>query len=189
MFKTGALAASMAALLSTASFAAGPVITAGQYATTTQYTGLIDPDGVCAGITPVGAVTTGEATVKGLGLPLTQTINNPSPTSPYGVGYIQCTYAPLPAATAFKAATGGGYTASPTAATVTSCNASNGISYTLTSSNNASASPPTTNTITILPVLGTLSSFKQTATYSTVAIGGATICYLSTDTVLSRSGK
>ena len=188
MFKTGALAASMAALLSTSCLAAA-VVTPGQYSSVTQYTGLIDPNGICAGLTPVGDVTSGEATVKGLGKPFVQTIANPATASPYSVGYIQCSYPSLPAAGAFTATSNGGYTNAPKTPQVTTCSASTGITYTLTSSNNSMATPPSSLTINVLPVNGTLSSFQQTAGYSTVAVGGTTVCYLSTDSLFSRTGK
>jgi len=133
-------------------------------------------------------VTAGAGHAAGLGGTAVETINVPAAASPYGVGFNQCSFAALPPASAFTLQSNGTYTASPTGVSVTSCTSSSGIAYTLSSSNNASSSPPSTLTITILKANGTLSSFKQTATNTTVAIGGSTICYLSTDALWSRSG-
>src|SRR5277367_6326881 len=113
MFKT-ASAAAAAALFAVPAFASGPVVNAGQYAGTTQYTATIDPSGMCAGlgVTP-GKITSSVATIGGLGNAWTSTIANPGAGTsavPYAVTWINCAFPALPAASAFTASSIGGVT-------------------------------------------------------------------------------
>ena len=196
-----ATAVAVAAL--TCAPAMAQTLTAGQYKGVLQYTGLIDPDSICgpeAGLA-AGQVTTGVATVAGLGAAWTTSSANQNPTSTlavsYGTGWINCQYPALPAASAFTASTVGTatqYTASP-GAQVTSCVASNGIEYTLSSSNGSFSfggqNIPQSSSVTILPVntstAGTAvttsldSGFKITTTNTAVTVGKYTLCLLSTD--------
>jgi hypothetical protein len=168
-------------------------VTAGQYKGVTQYTGLVDPSGLCGSLAGLaaGQLTTGEASVPGLGLAWTTTITNtnPSPTATYGAGWINCQYAALPAASAFTATTLGAvteYVATPTGAQATNCFANNGTPYVLGSSNSTLTNGIVqTLTITILPTNGTGidSGFKITSGNSSVTVGTNTLCYLSTDSL------
>jgi hypothetical protein len=203
MFKTISTAA-IVALLATSAFAATPSkapkpkLTAGQYVGATQYTGLIDPEGLCAGVAGLapGQNTSSVARVGGLGATRTSTIANanPTPSAPYGVGWIECQFPALPAATAFTATTIGTETefvATPTDVETSSCLASNGTPYTLTSANSTSGAEPQTLTVTVLPVNGTGKDygFRLTSGNSALAVNGNTICYLSTDAVYLNASK
>jgi hypothetical protein len=203
MFKTVSLAA-LAAMMATAAFAAEPTkapkpkLTGGQFVGATQYTGLIDPNGLCAGVAglAVGQNTSSVATVAGLGKTWTSTIANanPTPNSPYGLGWINCQFPALPAATAFTATTIGSETefvAAPTDIETTNCLASTGTAYTLTSSNSTGGAEPQTLTITILPVNGTGKDYgyRLTSTNSGLAVNGTTVCFLSTDAVYLNASK
>jgi hypothetical protein len=191
MFRT-ATAAAVAALLCAPAMA--QTLTAGQYNGVTQYTGLLDPSGLCgsaAGLA-VGQLTTNQGSVPGLGLAWTTTVTNTNnPSGTYGAGWINCKYAALPAASAFTATAVGSeteYVATPTGSQVTNCFASagGGTPYVLSSSNSTlSNGIAQTLTITILPGNGTGldSGFKITSGNSSVAVGGTTLCYLSTDSL------
>jgi hypothetical protein len=190
MFRT-ATAAAVAALLCAPAMA--QTVTAGQYKGATQYTGLVDPSGLCGSLAGlvVGQLTTAEASVPGLGLAWTTTITNtnPSPTAAYGAGWINCSYAALPAATAFTATAVGSeteYVATPTGSQATNCFANNGTPYVLGSGNGTLGNGLVqTLTITILPANGTGldSGFKITSTNSSVTVGTNTLCFLSTDSL------
>ncbi len=202
MFKIVTTAA-VAAMLTTSAMAAVK-FSGGQYAGVTQYTGLVDPSGLCgsaAGLA-VGQLTSSVATLGALGTTFTSTIantNNPSGT--YGVGWINCQFAATPVASAFKAvvigptgATMTEYVATPVGPEATNCFASagGGTPYVLSSSNTTlSNGIAQTLSFTILPVNGTGkdSSFKLTTTNSSVSVGGTTLCYLSTDSVYSNASK
>ena len=211
MFKIVSTAA-IAALLSTSAMATTVKIPpfkflGGQFVGATQYTGLIDPDSLCANVAGlgIGQNTSSVATVPGLGLPWTQTIanSNPLPSSAYGVSWINCSFAALPLATAFTgtnitptAATPTYlYTSSPTAAQTTSCLASTGVAYTLISGNDTinygGSSIPQTLVISGLPANGAGKDFgfKVTSTNSALAVGGNTVCFLSTDAVYLNSSR
>jgi hypothetical protein len=165
-------------------------VTPGQYRGVTQYTGLIDPEGLCGGVAglAVGQLTTTVATVAGLGITWTSTIANanPTPSTPYGVGWINCAFAALPNTGDFSPVSVGTateYVATPTAPQTTSCFASNGVPYQLGSSNGTANGEPQTNTITILPTNGTGldSGFRVTTTNTTVTVNNNVLCFLSTD--------
>jgi hypothetical protein len=193
MFRT-ATACAVAALFCAPAMA--QTVTAGQYNGVTQYTALVDPEGLCASQAGLAAGQTSSsvATVKGLGLAWTTSIANTNPTpgvAGLSTGWINCKFAAMPAATDFTAATVGTateYTDSPTATQVTSCFASNGTAYTLTSTNSTLANGlAQTNAMTILPVQGDNSSFKITTSNTALAVAPyGTICYLSTDALYSR---
>jgi hypothetical protein len=200
MFKIVTTAA-VAALLTTSAMAKAPVakLTAGQFVGVTQYTGLVDPSGLCgsaAGLA-VGQLTYSVATVGALGTAWTSTIANPNNApGTYGVGWINCQFPALPLASAFVATPIGAETefvATPAGAQNATCTASvGGTVYVLGSGNGTlSNGLVQTNTITILPVNGTGkdSSFRQTTTNSSVTIGTNTLCYLSTDGVYSNASK
>jgi hypothetical protein len=194
MAKIPTAAAVIGALFSTGALA--QVLTAGQYYGVTQYTGLDDPSGICASSAglAVGQVTTSINTVGGFGKGNASTIASPGSASAptgYGIQWINCTFPKFPAATSFTKQSNGSYTDSPTTAQVTTCSAENGVTYTLTSSNGSSGSVTQTDTITIIPPLkgSKNSSFKLTSGNTAVAVGGTTLCYLSTDALYSFSGK
>jgi hypothetical protein len=185
MFRT-ATAVAVAALFCAPAMA--QTVTAGQYRGVTQYTALNDPNNICSGQAGLaaGQLTTSVATVAGLGAAWTSGIanTNPSPAATYGAGWINCKFAALPAASTFTSSSNGGFTSSPTASSTTTCLASNGIAYTLTSGNGTLSNGLTqTETITLLPANGTGadSGYKLTTTNTALAVGGNTICYLSTD--------
>jgi hypothetical protein len=203
MFKTVSTAA-IAALIATSALAAAPpkttgaVVKGGQYVGATQYTGLIDPDGLCAGVAglAVGQNTSSVASITGLGATWTSTIANanPTPSAPYGVGWINCQFPALPAASAFVATTIGTateYVATPTDVETTSCLASNGTPYTLTSSNTTVGGEAQTLTVTVLPVNtgGKDYGFRLTSGNSALSVNGNTICFLSTDAVYLNGSK
>jgi len=104
MFKTASAAAAVALF---AAPAMAQVVKAAQYAGTTQYTATIDPSGACAGVGVIpGKVTSSVATVAGLGKAWTSTIASAGAGTtavPYGISWINCSFAALPAASAFTA--------------------------------------------------------------------------------------
>ena len=198
MFKIVTTAA-VAALLTTSAMAKAPVakLTAGQFVGVTQYTGLVDPSGLCgsaAGLA-VGQLTYSVATVGALGTAWTSTIANPNNApGTYGVGWINCQFPALPAASAFVATTIGTateYVATPTDVETTSCLASNGTPYTLTSSNTTVGGEAQTLTVTVLPVNtgGKDYGFRLTSGNSALSVNGNTICFLSTDAVYLNGSK
>jgi hypothetical protein len=187
MFRT-ATAIAVAALFCAPAMA--QTVTKGQYRGVTQYTTLTDFSGACTGIAGLaaGQLTTTVATVTGLGAPWTSTIANlnPTPTAAYGAGWINCHFPTLPATGAFTGTATTGFTAAPTGPDVTTCVASNGIAYTLTSGNGASPlgdGTQQTETVTLLPANGTGadSGYKLTTTNTLLSAGGSPLCYLSTD--------
>ncbi len=194
MFRTASAFAVVALLCAPAM---AQTVTAGQYKGVTQYTGLLDPSGTCASLAGLaaGQITNAVATVGGLGLKWESSLanSNPSPTAQYGEGWINCQFAAMPAASAFKATTIGGqteYVATPTGTQTTTCLASNGVPYTLGSSNSTLANGTVqTNSETILPANGTGvdSGFKITSTNTSVTVGTNTLCYLSTDALYLRT--
>jgi hypothetical protein len=228
MFKIVTTAA-IAALMTTTAMAATKIpalkFVGGQFAGTSQYTGLIDPLGLCAGLAglTVGQNTSTVATIAGLSTATvsntwTQTIANPnpSPTSQYGVSWVNCQFAALPQATQFigvnigtSAAPVYKYTWSPAPsapAQVTSCLGSNGYGYTVTSStaqvtttftNPLNSSQTATETaqqnlvITALPVNGKGADYglQVTSTNSVLNALGENICYLSTDSLYLNTSK
>ena len=218
MFKIVSTAA-IAALFATSAMAVTKIpafkFTGGQFVGSTQYTNLVDPNNFCAGVAglAVGQVTSSVATIAALGDAWTETIanSNPSPTSTYGVTWINCSFAALPAATTFVGTNIGTtaapvylYTSTPTASQTTSCLASNGDAYTLTSGNgsitttlfNGGAGTTETETqsltITGLPVNGTGKDygFRLTSNNSVLAVAPyGPICFLSTDAVYLNSSK
>jgi hypothetical protein len=207
MFKLASTAA-MAALITssalTSAFAAGAVLKGGQFSGVTQYTNLVDPAGLCASQAGLatGQLTSAVATVKGLGTAWTETIanSNPSPTSQYGVSWINCSFPALPAATSFvKTQVGTStpavyeYVSSPTTPQVTSCLASTGTAYTLTAGNDTLPNGlAQTVAITVIPVnTGGLDyGFKLTSTNSALSVAPyGTICYLSTDALYLNTSK
>ena len=185
MFRT-ASAFAVAALLCAPAMA--QTLTPGQYRGVTQYTGLIDPEGLCGGVAglAVGQLTTTIATVAGLGSTWTSTIANanPTPSTPYGVGWINCSFAAMPTVSSFSPVSVGTateYVATPATPQTTSCFASNGTPYQLGSSNVTSNGESQTNTMTILPTNGLDSGFKVTTTNTTVTVNSNVLCFLSTD--------
>jgi hypothetical protein len=185
MFRT-APALAVAALLCAPAIA--QTVTPGQYRGVQQYTGLIDPNGVCGGEAglAVGQLTSVVATVAGLGNTWTSTLANanPAPGVPYGVSWVSCSFPALPAANTFSPVTVGTateYQSSPTDQETTNCVAASGVPYQLGSSNGTTGGEPQTNTITILPTNGSDSGFKVTTTNTTVTVNNNTLCFLSTD--------
>jgi hypothetical protein len=206
MFKIVTTAA-VAALLTTSAMAKAPVakLTGGQFVGATQYTGLVDPSGLCGSLAglAVGQLTSSVATVGPLGtptvpaLPWTSTIanSNPSPTAAYGVGWINCTFPALGLASSYVATAVGTETefvSTPVGTQTTSCFASNGTPYVLGSGNGTLGNGlMQTNTVTILPLNGTGkdSSFRVTTTNTSLTVGTNTLCFLSTDAVYSNASK
>ncbi len=213
MFKIVSTAAIAALFASTAMAKAPPFkILGGQYIATTQYTALIDSSGLCGPVAGLaaGQVTTAVATFTALGDTWTETIANANgagtSSSPYGVGWVNCQFPALPAASAFTATAVTGsnpviytYTAKPSGLNVSSCVASTGTAYTLTSQNgsNSDFGSPVTQTLTYfgLPsnkgtgLAANDSGFKVTTTNSELAVGGNPFCYLSIDSLFLATQK
>ena len=193
----------IATLMTSSAFAAGVKLTGGQFVGVTQYTALLDPSSICKNLAGLaaGQLTDSVATVAGLGKTWTSTIanTNPVPGSPAGTGWINCQFPALPAATSFVAQTIGTapatavqYVATPSDVEATNCFASNGVPYTLSSSNSTLTNGTVqTNTITVLPVNGTGKDYgyRLTTTNTSVAVGGNVLCYLSTDAVYANASK
>jgi hypothetical protein len=191
MFKT-ASAVAVAALVSTSAMAqvVSANLPAGQYDSTTQFTGLVDPAGLCASTVIVGSVTHGVATLGGLNHPWTQVQVQTATASPYAATTISCSFTKLPPATKFTGSgtAPGGWSALNNG-TGTCTDSANGLTYTLTTSNNPNSSPKSTSTITFLPVNGKDNGARLDQSNGALAVGGSTVCFISTQTVLLRSGK
>ncbi len=190
MFKTFAAVAALMTTLSGAAMA--QTVTAGQYIGQTQYTGLVDPSGICATLgLAVGQKSTSVSTVTGLGNTFAQVIANVgagTTNSAYGVTPIACSFGALPAAGAFTANADGSYTATPSTPSITTCASSKGT-FTLTSQNGTVSGLTATYAVTVLNSgAGSLnSSFATNTTNTALASGGTTLCYLSTSAQYSLS--
>jgi hypothetical protein len=216
-----ATTAAIIALVATSAMAKAPAfrINAGQYLATTQYTALLDSSGLCGSVAGLaaGQTTSAVATFLALGDAWTETIattNGAGTTaSPYGVSWVNCQFAPLPAAASWIAKNIGTatapvytYTATPTTPNVSTCVASSGIDYTLTAGNDTVTLPSgatVTQTLTYfgLPTNAVAASgttpalyandtgFKITTTNSALAVGGNTACFLSIDSLFLATQK
>lgn len=191
MFKTAAAAAALCTLLSGSAFAQS--LLAGQYIGVTQYTGIIDPAQICASLgLAAGQVSTSVATVTGLSASFTSVIASAgtgTQSNPYGVAPITCAFGTLPAPGDFTKNSDGSYTAKPSTPSVTTCTSAKGT-FTLTSENGTwSGNIPAVYAVGILavPTGNQSSAFSTNSTNTQLAVGGTTLCYLSTSAQYGHS--
>jgi hypothetical protein len=184
-----ASAIAVVSLMTTA--AMGQTLPAGQYNAETQFTGLVDPAGLCASTVIVGSVTGGVATLNdpgatgsALGNAWSQTQVQTATSSPYTASTISCSFSALPTAASFT----GSPPSAPNNGVGTCIDSLNSLTYTLTTSNNAGGSPPSSSTATFLPVNGKDDGLRLDQSNGALAVGGNTVCFISTQTVLLRKG-
>ncbi len=176
-------------VVSTASaFAAGPIIPAGVYAVTTQYTAVTDPSGICAAAgVAVGGTTSGFGSVGGAGKAATSVVAQPTTAAqnsagePYMVNNLTCVFPAFPAVIKTNGSTP--YNGTTTCTTNYSALTKGPASFTITTSNGNIVTGPA------LTLPDTENVFHVVSTGSTVASGGTTLCTISTDQLIQRTGK
>jgi hypothetical protein len=176
------LAATAAAALFPACAGAGIALPISQYAVTTVVTELNDPGGNCP-FEVVGQVRTGVATLKGLGVAWALTLFAPTESPPYDLNTINCTFSLLPTGPTFA---GSPPTAPYNAKATCQSSAPGTHAVDFAFSNNPAGTPPTSSTVTYVPVSGRDDELRFDSHNVAVTYQGYYLCSVGFQTVLLR---